>query len=866
MRNLRYFAAILCAAFLIAADQPNAVINVHNVHTLQSGTFPNNNFLAIGGYHFNGDNGGGALHRDSSGTACALDSGITCFSDNAGNVFRRDIYTGNLPEGGAYCDGKTLVLSGTIASGSHTFTRTDGLLFTSSDIGDVFELNYSTGSMVAPFVTSITAVNGAQATLNTAAPATYPGTLMMTTATMSFPDDGNDTAGSGLHPGQTGTAVGGTFTTAATATIKYTQLVALGALTGGTGYNVGNILAGTAGFSGTGAQKQTPEIQVTSIGGSGDITGYTFISNGSFSKNNPNSFTWTGGDGTGFSAALLATDGSFGANTITLANKGSYSVVPANPVTMSAGTGWTADFVPSYPDWTYGHDDTTAIQAMVAYSQNLPTTSRGIVDSLTIPFGTECLYRNFEITKPIAILSTGIKQGELLRIPGSAGLSVGGSPPASIVIDISFPGNDDYQQARYGSPEQTLQNLTIAGMSTYGLVNVDGVISSDSVGGVVLTNPTSNKGKAIQQHMSNVQISRFPGTLLESYDWGGTITADALSLFNAGNVSTDFTGTSHTSTTIDGISSGDIANITLDKSLVPSLSIIGPGIPAGTTITAIGATSITLSQATTSGLTEQFSDYGGGDCLSFFGTANPTNISKMKAGQCNIGLHIHSSSQLAFYGYTSFSNNMSLYVDGNLTQDSPQIDIFNGQLTESRFENAYFDQVGQTVFCYSCRFIISNKSGADAGDSDADVVMGPDMTSGSPNKPFRSVQMDAWQTSVDFADTNVLFNQTAAGDYCGCWFVSGGFSISSRGQGFGAPITNRPTQMVGPDFIVSPIQVNNVVMNPTVVGSLPSCTSSVQGMRGVVTDANSVTFHGTATGGGSNVVGVLCTGSAWVIN
>lgn len=51
---------------------------------------------------------------------------------------------------------------------------------------------------------------------------------------------------------------------------------------------------------------------------------------------------------------------------------------------------------------------------------------------------------------------------------------------------------------------------------------------------------------------------------------------------------------------------------------------------------------------------------------------------------------------------------------------------------------------------------------------------------------------------------------------------------------------------------------------PTVVASLPACSSTNKYSRGWITDGSGPTFLGTLTGGGSVVAPVFCNGSAWV--
>jgi hypothetical protein len=57
---------------------------------------------------------------------------------------------------------------------------------------------------------------------------------------------------------------------------------------------------------------------------------------------------------------------------------------------------------------------------------------------------------------------------------------------------------------------------------------------------------------------------------------------------------------------------------------------------------------------------------------------------------------------------------------------------------------------------------------------------------------------------------------------------------------------------------------------PTTIGvstvsGLPAAATAGQGARRMVTDANATTFNSVVAGGGSNIVPVFSTGSAWRI-
>lgn len=51
----------------------------------------------------------------------------------------------------------------------------------------------------------------------------------------------------------------------------------------------------------------------------------------------------------------------------------------------------------------------------------------------------------------------------------------------------------------------------------------------------------------------------------------------------------------------------------------------------------------------------------------------------------------------------------------------------------------------------------------------------------------------------------------------------------------------------------------------TVVASLPACSTATRGMMYMVTDALTPVAIATVTGGGAVIVGVICNGSAWIV-
>jgi hypothetical protein len=73
---------------------------------------------------------------------------------------------------------------------------------------------------------------------------------------------------------------------------------------------------------------------------------------------------------------------------------------------------------------------------------------------------------------------------------------------------------------------------------------------------------------------------------------------------SAQSLSASFKGTSHSSTTLDGLPS--TATIFNGSAAQIGMSVIGPGVAPGSSVTAVGASSLTLSIATTTSVTSTF--------------------------------------------------------------------------------------------------------------------------------------------------------------------------------------------------------------------------------------------------------------------
>lgn len=145
-------------------------------------------------------------------------------------------------------------------------------------------------------------------------------------------------AGSGYQPGQLLTVSGGTSTTVATVTSVSVLMVSASISNAGTGYAVNDTIT-------LNSQSVThPVVKVTSIGAGGSITAFTITNGGEFGTTQTSlSQLSTSGSGTGATFNNI----SYGVHTLATVTRGVYSALPANPVTITggSGTGLTANLL-----------------------------------------------------------------------------------------------------------------------------------------------------------------------------------------------------------------------------------------------------------------------------------------------------------------------------------------------------------------------------------------------------------------------------------------------------------------------------------------------------------------------------------------
>jgi len=491
-------------------------------------------YLLLGGFWSPGDNGGGYLALQ--GTNCT-DNGGTIFKDSAGDCFYRTDSRDAIPVQwfGARCDAVTTVVGGSIAAGSTAFTSSaSGVAFQPGDVGKTFELNYQSAT---PFVTTIAGyTSGTQVTLASAAPTTYPAAVGAASAGFN-PQlaNGLDSPGAGYKPQDllTVTCSGcGPSVTPTTVTVRATGLVGNGLVSGGTGYAVGDSIYLTASPASNYTTVSAAEVQVTSVSGGG-VTGYTIISNGDFRPTsssitaNPTTFTTsTSGAGSGASVYLAPSDASFGVAEVfsTPANPGAYNpsvgypAIPSPTTDSGAGSGATIDLTFPTPTWTYGTDDTTALQALETWMEQ--DYDRGIYNAAEVPGAHTCLLQTLQIKRPVTWRSSGSREGELMEVMGSQGSTIDGSNTAFLLVTVSSSPVDPYQGFSVGESEVGFNNLMLNGGTASQAVNVNGTTVSYTNDGLLFQNPATGKSKT-NSLLQNLQVLAFPGHALAANAFAG---------------------------------------------------------------------------------------------------------------------------------------------------------------------------------------------------------------------------------------------------------------------------------------------------------------------------------------------------------
>lgn len=779
---IKFLAGLLCFLPTLAlAASPASVIHLPSVAALQAGNFTNVQAIALDSYYAGNLYGGGMFSPGASG--CTPNSG-TILKDAGNNCWYRQSDGGHTTvlSFGSECDGVSTASDGAITGGLNQFTS-NVVTFQPADATahKVIEFNYANGTAWTDTIASY--VNSSTITTTDPAPATFPGPSIASNASYNdINNGGDDSPGSGYGPGDTWTAMGGTFTSAASGQVTQVQFVGASIGIGGTLYQNGDTLTGScvsggsasgSCASGGGTQMAPPQIMVT-VGSGGMVVSFTIIQGGAWRGAVPSSITWTGGNGSGFTTTLLSSNGSFGLWQVSLTQGGSYSVPPTNPVSVTdsgSGTGGSIDLGINSPSWYYGTDDTTPIQNSENYIEAIPPSGNKAARSLAFPSGRICLARGITIGGNVAWFGDGANQSQLVQIAGSPGISVNGSP-YGFIAEVPASRSATVNNGN-GTNTVGMDNMFIYGMTTAPSVTVGTTPTAYSNDGIMLTSIVPRGEHPWRDYKNNVHVSTFPGNIVEENRFQGDLHWNHVELNNSNNVDYPFAGSVSNSSTITGISSGAIAAITAAQTQVGTLSVNGPTVPEGTTVTAIGSSSITVSQNIPGTVSaEQFIVSGGGDCLYVYHNENPTHIFGLIASGCDYGLHFNKAKQWAIHSYVSFGNNINLFVDGQ-TNTRSEIVCFDCQITGSNQEGALFNQVNEAFYCYGCIFFGSNKDQSSADSpADSNIVMALN-AGGAGGGIYTSLSLiqPAMQAPVDATsfDNNIVFSSGPGGNhYCTC--------------------------------------------------------------------------------------------------
>lgn len=797
---------------------------------------------------------------------------------------------------GAKSDGLTTVADGSLTIGSAHFCSSV-VTFNPADVGKIFEANPAANA--PPWRTTIASVDGGTGPcieLAYNSPITFPGTLVASGVTIVLPLAGSgspvDAPGSGWTPGDHATAVGGTGT-AAQITVKATGMVAYTQTSGGTGYNVGDIIYGNEnGGDGGVTQKAPIQIQVLTVS-SGVIQTSALLSNGIFQGADPTTagITWTtSGSGTGFAASVLASAGSWGIVQVAFfgANKGAYSTAPTNPTAVTAnsgtGTGATVNFAFSGPDWTYCTDDTVAVRATEAYLEAIPDT-RGLSRAASLPNGTETCTNNFTITKPVMWFGNGPWASRLLQILGDPGVSVSGNPGSFIVPAVSYPNNDDYQNSLKGQPVVSFVALSIDSMSnsTTGYIN-NGSIQSFASNGLFQAAPVSNEGRVTPIYLNNVNFNGFPGD-----NWGGQTVDGAIEAFrvvteNASGSCLNMNGISQPSKIYGLIADGCLTGINIAK---PASNEYFAGVELFNN--GIG---INVSGAYATGRTFTFD---GLDCTSslnecIYDNATKLTVKIMSAVFTNNnkngnGAGTDGDSDIVLGSSAGGKGNQAVaaavqVTSGNFDNVSTDYTVLFEPDANSNYcvpgcfvdiNGYYLGNKGKTIqpisvyptadqqYAHSIDLVgplVSNGQGISFGDdaSSASPCLLP--TTGAldtisaiecdNNSDW--IQMHASNFIVHTATNKVTISPPAglAGNYS--------FTLPATGGVTGQPLVSGGSG-TNPTTYGYPVAT---------VTTLPTCNSGEDGAWYEVTDAAAApVYNATATGGGSIHLPVFCNGSNW---
>lgn len=289
---------------------------------------------------------------------------------------------------------------GTITAGTNVFCSNKAT-FTASDVHKLIQIDGAgTGATAAPLNTTIASTGTLPHCVNLTANA---GT---TTPLSYFASATVATAGaSGSYiPGETVTLTGGTQSVQAVANIQDTKVHSGTVTAGGSGGTNGTCVVQTTTGTGTPAQISTTIAggAITAIG-SITVAGHFFTDLTNKAAEPVTNISGGTCAPTGATLNLV-----MWAETVNVNTKGSYSVVPSNPVATGAGSSSGATGLTLTVTWDatgayiYGADDSLALNAAATQAQALFTTT-GINYNVFIPAG------NYLIDgTPIPLMTNGV--------------------------------------------------------------------------------------------------------------------------------------------------------------------------------------------------------------------------------------------------------------------------------------------------------------------------------------------------------------------------------------------------------------------------------------------------------------------------
>jgi Phage tail sheath C-terminal domain len=307
-------------------------------------------------------------------------------------------------------------------SGSSNYlviTNYNGTDTSFNDISDQFDLVHPWQTAGIPtyqvYYSSVTGV--------TANPVYVAATLDVASAIVTNP-------GVGYVVGDTLNVVGGTHSSVGVLTVSSLQVVAESSASTGSGYAVND----TVTFNGAGYV--VPVIlKVTSVNGSGNITGMQIIQAGQFTGTVPtNPVTPTSTSGSGVNATFVL---GWGVGTVSVSTPGVYTVAPTNPVSTTGGSGTAATFTVTMEyltSNTFSIDPGTGTPVTIHVPASPNNTLAGVVSAINTS--------SVGITSGGPIVASAVT-GNYLKITNANGtqftlVDISGTPLGNSGIQIGY--------------------------------------------------------------------------------------------------------------------------------------------------------------------------------------------------------------------------------------------------------------------------------------------------------------------------------------------------------------------------------------------------------------------------------------------